>query len=147
MPSRRDAITSLAGIGGLAALGASSAAAQDADSGDDPSELAVLWTSGDPDVAHRVGLMYTHAAKKNSWFETVRLIIWGPSQRTFAGDKDLQAKVADMRADGVIVEACVACATTFGLVERLREMDIPVKGMGLPLTQFLKDPNVAVLSV
>ena len=39
------------------------------------NKLVVLWTSGDPDVAHRVCLMYAHAAKKNGWFDEVTLII------------------------------------------------------------------------
>ena len=57
------------------------------------SKLAVLWTSGDPDVAHRVAFMYSHTAKKVGWFDEVTLIVWGPSQRILIGDKDLQAKV------------------------------------------------------
>jgi hypothetical protein len=28
------------------------------------TRLAALWTSGDPEVAHRVCLMYSHAAQK-----------------------------------------------------------------------------------
>ena len=31
--------------------------------------LAVLWSSGDPEVAEKACLMYTHAAKKNNWFK------------------------------------------------------------------------------
>ena len=33
------------------------------------NRLAVLWTSGDPDVAERVALMYTHVAKTAEWFD------------------------------------------------------------------------------
>ena len=40
------------------------------------SKLAVLWTSGDPDVAHRVAFMYTHTAKIVGWFDEVTLIVW-----------------------------------------------------------------------
>ena len=154
MINRRDAIataTAVAGLGGLTALsaaaGVSKAGAGSSDDHAEPGTLAVLWTSGDPDVAHRVGLMYAHAAKTNGWFDEVRLIIWGPSQRILVGDKDLKAKVDQMRADGVIVEACIACASSFGLVETIEAMGIPVKGMGGPLTAFLRDPGVAVLSV
>ena len=49
-------------------------------------KLAVLWTSGDPDVAHNVAFMYAHTAKKVGWFGEVTLIVWGPSQRLLAGD-------------------------------------------------------------
>ena len=102
------------------------------------SKLAVVWTSGDPDVAHRVCFMYCHNAKKQKWFDQVVLVVWGPSARLLAGDKDLQAKVKSMMDDGVQVQACVACADSYGVSDRLREMKIEVKGMGAPLTEMLK---------
>jgi len=141
---RRNMLASAAalGLGGLAAT----SYAQDA-GGSEPEELAVLWTSADPDVAHRVGLMYTHGAAKGGWFQRVRLIAWGPSQRTLVGDKDLRAKVKEMQADGVKLQACVVCASTFGVAEELRELGFEVIPMGGPLTALLKDPSVSVLSV
>jgi hypothetical protein len=102
------------------------------------SRLAVVWTSGDPDVAHRVCFMYCHNAKKQKWFDQVTLVVWGPSARLLAGDKDLQAKVKAMIDDGVRVQACVACADSYGVSERLREMKIEVRGMGPVLTDMLK---------
>lgn len=104
-----------------------------------PERLAVVWSSGDPDVAHRVALMYTHAAKRAGWFDEVELIVWGPSARLLAGDKDLQAKIAKMQSDGVVVEACVVCADSYGVSDQLRERGVTVKPMGSPLSQFLKD--------
>jgi len=82
--------------------------------------------------------MYCHNAKKQKWFDQVVLVVWGPSARLLAGDKDLQAKVKAMMDDGVQVQACVACADSYGVSDRLREMKIEVKGMGPPLTQMLK---------
>lgn len=101
------------------------------------SRLAVVWTSGDPEVAHRVCLMYTHAAKTNGWFDEVRIIIWGPSARLLAADKDLQAKVKSMMDDGVIVQACIVCADSYGVADALRGLDIEVKAMGKPLTEMV----------
>jgi hypothetical protein len=108
--------------------------------------LMVVWTSGDPEVADKVCLMYTHAAKAYGWFADVTLVVWGPSQRLLVGDPGLQAKLKAMQADGVIVQACVACAKKLGLVEQLEALDIEVKGMGVPLTEALKDPATEVLS-
>ncbi len=105
------------------------------------SRLAVVWTSGDPEVAHRVCLMYTHAAAKNKWFDEVRLIVWGPSARLLAGDKDLQAKVKAMMKDGVVVQACVVCADSYGVADTLRALGIEVKAMGKPLTDILKSDH------
>jgi hypothetical protein len=102
------------------------------------SRLAVLWSSGDPDVAHRVCFMYTHNAKKQKWFDEVTLIVWGPSARLLAGDKDLQAEVRSMIADGVNVQACLACSDSYGVTEQLRRLGIDVKYMGKPLTDLLQ---------
>ncbi|MFW6039426.1 MAG: DsrE family protein [bacterium] len=111
-----------------------------------PRHLAVLWTSGDPDVAHRVAFMYTHGAAQQDWFERVRVIVWGPSARLLAGDKDLQAAVAEMKEHGVEVHACVACADSYGVTDTLRSLDIPVEPMGQPLTDLLRDNQWEVLT-
>jgi hypothetical protein len=108
--------------------------------------LMVVWTSADPDVADKVCLMYTHAAKKYGWFAEVHLVVWGPSQRLLIGDPTIQAKVKAMQEDGVVVEACVACANKLGLADQIRELGYEVKGMGVPLTEALKDPNTQVLT-
>ena len=104
-----------------------------------PSRLAVIWSSADPDVAKRVCFMYTHAAKKQKWFDEVTLVVWGPSARLLAGDKDLQAEVKTMAADGVKVVACQACADSYGVTPQLRALGLEVKYMGKPLTDMLKD--------
>lgn len=111
-----------------------------------PKELAIVWTSGDPEVAHRMVLMYGHGAQKAEWFDQLRIIVWGPSARLLAADKDLQAKIKQMKADGVIVQACVVCADSYGVADQLRKLDIEVKGMGQPLSKFIKDPATHVLT-
>ena len=90
-------------------------------------------------IAHRVCLMYTQAAQQQHWFDQVTLIVWGPSARLLAGDRDLQVKTQSMMKDGVRVQACVVCADSYGVSDRLRKMGLEVKGMGAPLSQMLKD--------
>jgi len=101
-------------------------------------KLAVLWVSGDPDVAEKSCLMYTHAAKRNGWFDEVVLIVWGSSSSLLAESEELQEKVKAMIQDGVILEACVACSNMLGVTEELKALGIDVKGMGVPLTNYLK---------
>lgn len=43
-----------------------------------------------------------------------------------------------MLDDGVKVQACVACADSYGVTEQLRKMGIEVKGMGKPLTDLIQ---------
>jgi hypothetical protein len=102
------------------------------------SRLAVIWTSSDPDVAHQVCFMYTGNAKKMKWFDEVTLIVWGPSARLLAGDKALQAKIKGMLDDGVKIQACQACADSYGVTEQLRKLGIDVKYMGKPLTDLIQ---------
>ena len=45
--------------------------AQDAKPSEGSKNLAVLWTSGDPEIAHRVAFLYTLNAKKQKWFDQV----------------------------------------------------------------------------
>ena len=102
-------------------------------------KLAVLWVSGDRDVAEKSCLMYTHAAKRNGWFDEVVLIVWGSSSRLLAEDAELQEKVKAMKEDGVILEACIACSNMLGVTEELKALGIDVKGMGVPLTEYMKE--------
>jgi hypothetical protein len=100
--------------------------------------LVVLWSSGDPEVAEKACLMYAHAAKKYNWFKEVILIVWGPSEKLLAENSLLKDKVASMKKDGVIVEACVACSNMYDVTNELKVCQIDVKGMGVPLTRYLK---------
>jgi hypothetical protein len=108
---------------------------------DNPEKLTIVWTSGDPEVAHRIVLMYGKAAKSNQWFDEVRVIIWGPSARLVAADKDIQAKLKEMKQNGITLEACVVCADSYGVSDRLRELGIEVKPMGKPLSNIIRDKD------
>ena len=107
--------------------------------------LVVLWTSGDPYVAERVVLMYTHAAKTSKWFSEVVLIVWGASAKLISENIKLQEKVKQMQNDGVIIEACVACASSYNIVDDLKKIGFDMKPMGKPLTDYLKS-NAKVLT-
>lgn len=102
-------------------------------------KLVVVWASGDPYVAERVALMYTHNAKLQGWFKDVTLVVWGPSAKLISENIKLQEEVKAMQKDGVLVEACIACSNAYGVTEELRKLGYDVKGMGKPLTDYLKN--------
>ncbi len=103
-----------------------------------PDKLVVLWTSGDPYVAERVALMYTHAAKTSGWFNEVTLIIWGPSAKLVAENLKIREKLSTMKNDGVVIEVCIVCANMYGIADDLKKLGYDVKAMGKPLTGYLK---------
>ena len=104
----------------------------------EPSRLAVLWTSGDPEVATKVAFMYTLNAKRQGWFDEVTLIVWGPSSKLLSENAELQGAVAEMAGAGVEIVACKACADSYGVSEVLGGLGVDVKYMGQPLTEMLK---------
>lgn len=103
-----------------------------------PDKLVIVWTSDDPYVAERVAFMYAHNAKINGWFKDVTLIIWGPSAKLAAENLKIQEELKAMQKDGVVIEACIACAKAYGITDELKALGFDVKGMGKPLTDYLK---------
>lgn len=104
----------------------------------DNNELAVIWSSSNPDVAHSTVFMYTLNAKCRDWWNVVHLIIWGPSARLVAEDESIQEKVEEMIKAGVHVSACRENADIYGVADRLADLGIDVKYMGEPVTEMLK---------
>jgi hypothetical protein len=118
----------------LAAWFSSSHAAEQ----DPPSQICIVWSSGDPGVAKNVCFMYTLNAKKRGWFDVVHLVVWGPSAKLLTENEELQKEVKAMQEAGVVVEACVTCANNYGVADELRALGIDVKPMGVPLSDRLK---------
>ncbi len=114
-------------------------AQNESESKDNSNNLVVLWTSGDPEVAEKMAFLYTYNAKKQGWFDEVVLIVWGPSAKLLTENKMLEDYVKEMQKIGIKVEACTACAQMYGVNQKLIDMGIEVKGMGLPLSNYLKE--------
>lgn len=106
---------------------------------DNSKKLAVLWVSGDPEVAEKMGFMYAYNAKVRGWFDEVVLIVWGPSAKLLTENEMLQDYLKKMQKAGIRTEACITCAKMYNVDHQLSEMGIDVKGMGLPLTGYLRE--------
>ena len=103
------------------------------------NKLVVVWSSADREVALHNVFMYTHNAKKNGWWDEVRLLLWGPSDRLLVEDEELQTGVQAMMADGVEVLACKACSDRLGVTEELEALGVNVFYVGTALTEMLKE--------
>ena len=100
--------------------------------------LLIVWTSGDPDVAHKMVFMYAFNAQKNGWWDQVTLLVWGPSSKLSSEDKDIQASLKRMKEQGVELLACKGCADQYGVSSKLEDLGIEVKYTGTYLTDFIK---------
>lgn len=106
---------------------------------DNSNKLAIVWSSRDRDVAEKVVFLYAQGAKQQGWFDDVVLIVWGPSSKTLAGDKELQNQLQDLMKAGITVRACSVCAGQYGVTEELTNLGLDVLPMGGPLTEYLKE--------
>ena len=100
--------------------------------------LLIVWTSGDPDVAHKMVFMYAFNAQKNGWWDQVTLLVWGPSSKLSSEDKDIQDALKRMQDEGVELLACKGCADQYGVSSKLEDLGIEVKYTGTYLTDFIK---------
>ena len=98
----------------------------------------ILWTSGDREVAQKMVLMYSFYSKKQGWMDTVRLLIWGPSQKLLVEDSLLQANLGKLKDAGVELYACKACADMYGIAEKLSKLGVTVMYTGEMLADLQK---------
>jgi hypothetical protein len=113
-----------------------------------PEELVVIWTSGDREVALKMAFMYTFNSKRFNWgWKNVTLVVWGPSAKLLAEDKELQEHIVDMKEVGVNLLACKKCSDMYRVSPDLRRLGIEVKYMGKPLTDYLRSDNYRVIII
>jgi len=105
---------------------------------DKPDSLCVIWTSENAETALNMALMYAKNSRLYNWWETVRLIVWGPAQKTLAANGELQNELKACAEAGVELYACRACADRYGLAEILESFGVEVLYTGEPLTHMLK---------
>lgn len=101
-------------------------------------KLNILWTTDNKETFFNMLSMYAINAKKRGWWQEVNVIIWGASSKLAGTDTEVQAKIVEMMAQGVTVEACLACAENLGVSESLSNLGVNLRYMGQPLTDYLK---------
>ncbi|SHN61049.1 DsrE family protein [Desulfovibrio litoralis] len=102
-------------------------------------KINIIWSSGEKDVALKLVFMYAKNAVLKKWWESVHLIVWGPSMKLLSEDLELQSRLAELKQVGVHISACKRCADEYGITEKILQFDIDVKYMGEPLTEILQD--------
>ncbi len=100
--------------------------------------LAIIWTSGDREVALKMVFMYTFNSKKFGWWKDITLVVWGPSAKLLSEDVELQEYIAKIREAGVHLKACKGCSDLYGVSDKLAALGIEVKYMG-EITDYIKE--------
>ncbi len=100
--------------------------------------LAVIWSSGDREVAFSMVFMYTKNSKLRGYYDQVRLVLWGPSAKLIAEDEELQDELEKLKEAGVELKACKVCTDMHGVTEKVTALGFDAILMGAPLTEMLK---------
>ena len=107
-------------------------------------QLLIVWTSGDPEVAHKMVFMYAYNARKNGWWKQVTLLVWGPSAKLSSENSGIQESLRKMKEQGVELLACKGCADQYGISQKLIDLGIEVKYTGTYLTDVIKSGKKVV---
>ena len=102
-------------------------------------KLVFLWATDSRDVALTMVFPYLLNSKREDWWGEATLIVWGPSAKLLAEDKELQDRLRKMKKEGVILEACKACAEGYGVAGDLEDLGVDVYYIGERLTEYLKE--------
>ncbi len=83
--------------------------------------------------------MYAGNCLRRQWWQEVEIIVWGASTKLVVEDKSVQEKLLDLKAQGVKVRFCIACASNLNLIEEIESLGFELESMGPPLTEILKN--------
>ena len=62
----------------------------------------------------------------------------GPSDTLVVLWSSGDPEVALLQKSGVMLQACIGCSNMYGVTDTLKVCQVDVKGMGVPLTMYLK---------
>lgn len=101
--------------------------------------VAILWTSGDPEVAKKMVFLYAYNAKNRGWLENIKLIIWGSSTLLVSQDKEIQDWIKKLDEVGVELYACKWCSDQYKVSLLLEKLGVKVIYYGEPLTKLIQE--------
>ena len=93
------------------------------------SDREVIWTA----------LLYARYAIISDWMGSIKVIIWGPSSRTIAGDDELQDNVREIIEKGEKVYVCKSCSDKYMVSDKLAELGCDIDYVGSISSKFIED--------
>ena len=105
--------------------------------------VVIMIQSGDPDLIF-YGLLYADRAIKNQWMDNVKIVFWGPSEKTLAGlpdDSDQKKLIKGIIANGgksARIWCCKACSDKYGVTEEMEKLGFEVFHVGNATSYLLK---------
>ena len=111
-----------------------------------PRKLLIVWSSEEKEVATKLILLYGSVMLERNYWDEATIMIWGPSAKLLAHDKELQERVKTVQGSGVNFNACVVCTDDYGVSAKIQELRIELIHTGEMLTQSLQDKATEVIT-
>jgi len=106
--------------------------------------VCIILASGDRDVL-KWGLRYAWKSTTEKYLEDIKVIIFGPSEKVIAQDKELQESARRFMDLGKDIIACKACSDEEGVSDKLAELGIKVEYVGSIIGQAIKEGYVPMV--
>jgi len=108
------------------------------------NKLLIVWSSGEKEVATKLILLYGSVMLERKYWDEATIMLWGPSAKLLAEDRELQEKVRLVQESGVKFNACVVCSDDYGVSKQLQEMNIELIHTGEMLTEALQSDTKVI---
>ena len=108
------------------------------------NKLLIVWSSGEKEVATKLILLYGSVMLERKYWDEATIMLWGPSAKLLAEDRELQEKVRLVQESGVKFNACVVCSDDYGVSKQLQEMNIELIHTGEMLTGALQSDTKVI---
>ncbi len=102
-------------------------------------KLLIVWSTAEAEVAKKMVLLYGSVILPRGYWDRAHIMIWGPSAKLLAENKELQEILATVKETGVELSCCVVCSDEYGVSDELASMGIDMIHTGKMLTEALKE--------
>ncbi|MHA1212585.1 MAG: DsrE family protein [Candidatus Heimdallarchaeota archaeon] len=99
----------------------------------------IILSSADYEVHKELSFRLALNAHTKKWADEVRVLIWGPTEKILAENKQFQEEVKLLIEAGIDVFACKACSDNYGVSDALTQLGVKVEYVGRLTIQMLKE--------
>ena len=105
--------------------------------------VVIIIQSADPEVIF-FGLLFADRAIKNQWMDNVKVVLWGPAEKTLAGlapDSDqvkLIKSIQSTPGKHNRIWCCKACSDRYGVTDKMEKLGFEVFHVGNATSYLIK---------
>jgi hypothetical protein len=103
------------------------------------NKIFIMLASESKDVALEMALFYPYTLAKEKYMDEVKVILFGPSEKLVARDKNVQKRIKRLQEIGVSISACKYCSDRMGVSDKLEKLGITVEYVSEKTAQLIKD--------